>query len=67
MYTLAQKITDGLLLASDERVIKTAKRFMEDNGYKLTESGKRIACNDLEQLDYPVDMIKAVQLAIINL
>ena len=31
---LTQEITNGMTLSFDEKVIETAKKFMEDNGFK---------------------------------
>lgn len=67
--TLAERIASGIKrgLAEDE-IREAAERFMQDNGYKLTDAGKQVAIAELEDLDeYPSELIAAVGTAIATL
>ena len=65
---LTQEITNGMTLSFDEKVIETAKKFMEDNGFKKTLTGKKVACNYVQDIlaDNPT-LSTALQAAIIAL
>jgi hypothetical protein len=67
----AERIAAGLERASDPDIIKVARAFMEDNGFKLTPVGKSVACNYVEQImeekRMPVEYSVAVQAAIMAL
>ena len=67
MNKIIHNITNGFILSEDSEVVKTARRFMKENGYKISESGKRVAISDLMDLDYPLELKSAVSLAIVNL
>lgn len=65
---LANRITGGIAIGWTTKEAKeTAKQFMEDNGYKLTETGKQVAIAELQDLDYPEEVIAAVSMAIVLL
>jgi hypothetical protein len=66
--TLAKQIQQGMELSFDQKVIETANQFMDDNGFKRTETGKLLACNYVEDMlaDDPV-LSTAVQMAIVSL
>lgn len=65
---LANRITGGIVIGWTTKEAKeTAKQFMEDNGYKLTETGKQVAIAELQDLDYPEEVIAAVSMAIVLL
>lgn len=66
--TLAERITGGVALGwTSQEVKEAARQFMKDNGYKLSETGKQVAIAELQDLDYPEEVIAAVSMAIVLL
>lgn len=71
MKSLPVKIRDGMLLSYHPKVQETARKFMSDNGFKLTPQGKSVACHYVqevaEQRNYEIEFSVAVQGAIMML
>lgn len=69
LNTFINRVSYGVKCGlSNKMVREVAKQFMKDNGYKLTETGKRVAIDELELLDdYPVELISAIGAAIATL
>lgn len=66
--TLAERITNGISEGWNNKEVKqAAQQFMKDNGYKLTDAGKQVAIDELQDLDYPEEVIAAVGMAIVLL
>lgn len=63
--TLAERITQGVAIGwTTKEAHEAAEQFMKDNGYKLTDAGKQVAIDELQDLDYPEEVIAAVGMAI---
>lgn len=63
----AQKVTNGIEIGLRPEMVEPARKFMTENGYKITDGGKRIACNDLSSLIEDVEERIALQTAIMSL
>jgi hypothetical protein len=66
---MTNRIIDAIQrgITANKETQSHAIRFMEMNGYKLSEAGKRVACNDLEDLIKDVEELKFWQTVIMLL
>ena len=64
-----KKITSSLILAENPSIIKTAERFMKDNGFKKNMQGKLVACNEIDSWheDTNTETLLAIKTAIMLL
>lgn len=61
------KIVNGLKIGMRDEMREPALKFMQENGYRINEAGKRVACNDISQLIDDAEESTALQLAIMSL